>query len=170
MTFEEICKENYSRIFKYILAITGNHECAENLTQDVFYIALKKGDSFLHHNKPEAFLYKTAKNLVLEYFRTSKKHMTEELTENISLRQYDVFDSICRQYDDAVDIEHYQNQVLSMLSDEDRELYYAYYKKQLSMGEIAGNMQMKEPAVRMRYVRLRKKIRQLVKKLEISEF
>ena len=42
MTFEQICKENYSRIFKYIYAITCDRECAENLTQEVFYIALKK--------------------------------------------------------------------------------------------------------------------------------
>lgn len=170
MTFEQICKDNYSRIFKYILASTGDKEYAENLTQEVFYIALKKGDRFLQHDLPEAFLYKTAKNLILEYFRKSKKHLTAELHENISLPQTDIFDLICQQYDDRIDIDAYRHKVLDMLSNEDRHLYDAHYKDQMSMREISKDMQITETAVRMRYVRLRKKIRQLVKQLEISEF
>ena len=57
-----------------------------------------------------------------------------------------------------------------MLSVEDRQLYDAHYKDQLSMREISKNMQMTEPAIRMRYVRLRKRIRHLVKQLNLSEF
>ncbi len=30
--FEKICKDNYSRIFKYILGMTGSRECAWDLT------------------------------------------------------------------------------------------------------------------------------------------
>ncbi len=169
-TFEQICKENYSRIFKYILAATGNKEQTENLTQEVFYIALKKGDRFLQHDIPEAFLYKTAKNLVLEYFRKSKKYITEELDENISLPQSDVFNLICQQYDDRVNIEAYRHKVLDMLSVEDRQLYDAHYKDRLPMREISKNMQMTETAIRMRYVRLRKRIRHLIKQLQLSDF
>lgn len=170
MTFEQICEDNYSRIFKYLLAITADRECAQNLTQEVFYIALKKGDSFLQHDIPEAFLYKTAKNLALEYFRKSKKLAVAELDENISIRQNDVFDFICQKYDDTVDIEKYRRIVLDMLSKEDKQLYHAYYTDHLSMGEIAKALGRNETAVRMRYVRLRKRIRQLIKQLKISEF
>lgn len=170
MTFEQICQENYSRIFKYILAATGDKEYSENLTQEVFFIAFKKGDRFLQHNIPEAFLYKTARNLILEYFRKSKKYLTEELDENILLPQPDVFDLICQQYNDRIDIEAYRHKVLDMLSVEDKQLYDAHYKERLTMHEIAKNMQMNETAVRMRYVRLRKKIRQLIKELQLSEF
>jgi len=170
MTFEQICEENYSRIFKYILVITGDKECAGNLTQEVFLIALKKGDRFLHHEKPEAFLYKTAKNLTLEYFRKSQKFITEELNDNLSLSQNDVFDVICQKYDDTIDIEKYRNKILGMLSPEDNKLYHAYYTKRLSMGEIARIMHMNEPAIRMRYMRLRKRIRLYVKQLKISDF
>lgn len=170
MTFEQICKENYSRIFKYIYAITCDRECAENLTQEVFYIALKKGDSFLSLDTPEAFLYKTAKNLTLEHFRKSKKYRTEELDDNLVLWQNDIFDILCKKYDDTIDLELYQKKILDMLSEEDRQLYHAYYTKGLSMREIAGKLKLKEAAVRMRYVRLRKRIRQLVKELKLSEF
>ena len=66
-TFEKICETQYSRIFKYILGMTGNQEDAKDLTQEVFFIAYQKGKEFERHEKPEAFLYMTAKNLVFTY-------------------------------------------------------------------------------------------------------
>lgn len=108
MTFEQICEENYSRIFKYIYAITCDRECAENLTQEVFYIALKKGEALLSRDTPEAFLYKTAKNLTLEHFRKSKKYRTEELDDNLVLWQDDIFDILCQKHDDTIDLELYR--------------------------------------------------------------
>ena len=85
MEFEEICRENYARIYNYILAKTGKKEAAEDIAQDVFLIALRKGDAFLHHEKPVAFLYVTARNLILEYYKKTKA----------SFRQTGISQNIC---------------------------------------------------------------------------
>ena len=42
MQFEEICRENYARIYNYILAKTADRETAEDITQDVFFIAFQR--------------------------------------------------------------------------------------------------------------------------------
>ena len=47
---------------------------AEDLTQEVFLIAWQKGEDFMKHEKPEAFLYKTAKIKVLETLREEKRN------------------------------------------------------------------------------------------------
>ena len=52
--FEELCRENYGRIYRYIYALAGNKQTAEDLIQDVFIIAYEKGDAFLSHENPPA--------------------------------------------------------------------------------------------------------------------
>lgn len=168
--FEKICGENYSRIFKYILGMTGQKECAEDLTQEVFLIAYKKGKEFERHEKPEAFLYKTAKNLVLAYFRKSRKEILKEPDAGTASQEGDIFDQLCRKHENSVVEEMYRDEVFSHISPKNMELYRRYYVEHQSMREIAKAMKMSEPATRMSFVRLRREIRQWVHRLELGEF
>lgn len=79
MQFEEICRENYARIYNYILAQTAESEMAKHITQDVFFIAFQKKEAFLLHEKPVAFLYTTARNLILDYYKRTKEAIAGEL-------------------------------------------------------------------------------------------
>lgn len=170
VTFEKICEIWYSRIFKYILGMTGSREDAKDLTQEVFFIAYQKGKEFERHEKPGAFLYATAKNLVLEYYRKRKKEILEEPNENIVDKEGDIFEQICRKHEDSVEDEHYKLKVLHELSTEQMELYEKYYVKHQSMKEIASAMGISETAVRMRYVRLRKEIKKAINKFKLGDF
>lgn len=85
-TFEELCQENYSRIYKYIFSMTGSKESTEDLIQEVFIAAYEKGEAFLRHEKPAAFLYKTARNMTVTYLKNLKRQRIsamEYLSENI---------------------------------------------------------------------------------------
>lgn len=168
--FENICEENYSRIFKYILGMTGQKECAEDLTQEVFLIAYKKGKAFERHEKPEAFLYKTAKNLVLAYSRNARKEILKEPDTEMASREGDIFEQLCRKHENRVVEELYKEEVFRHISPKYMELYRRYYVEHQSMGEIAREMQMSEPAVRMSFVRLRREIKDRVRKLQLGEF
>lgn len=170
ITFETICKENYSRIFKYIYAMTGQRECAEDLTQEVFYIAYKRGKDFLKHEKPEAFLYKTAKNLVLVYFRKTQKEILKEPETEAADREGDLFEQLCARHEDSVEVEEYREQILQKMSPAKMELYRRYYVEHQPIREIAEEMHMSESAVRMRFVRLRREIRKKVHALRLGEF
>lgn len=169
MQFEEVCRENYARIYNYILAKTGSKEAAEDITQDVFLIAYQKGDEFLEHEKPIAFLYVTAKNLVLESFRQREKEKLSEEMEILSDSK-DVFEEICRERAQRVDERQYQKQVLQKLTETEQQFYRKHYVEKKPMKAIAGEMGMSETAVRMKYVRLRKKVRGIVSDLRLDEF
>lgn len=169
-TFEKICEDNYGRIYKYILGMTANSECAKDLTQEVFLIAYKQGKKFEKHEKPEAFLYTTAKNLVLAYFRKSKKEILMEPDENLSDKEGDIFQQLCKSYEDSIETEKYKAEVLKYLSEQNRQLYHKYYIQHQAMREIAAEMGASETAIRMKYVRLRKEVKRIVKNLKLGEF
>lgn len=173
MKFEEICQENYAKIYNYILAKTANREAAEDLTQDVFLIALRKGDTFLHHEKPTAFLYVTAKNLVFDYFKKKRevpaRQAPLEETEN-ALTSPDAFEALCRQRSVSVDEERYRKQVLQKLLPKERDLYRRYYVDQKPMKLIAREFRISEAALRMKYMRIRRKIRRIAAELGLDEF
>ena len=173
MQFEKICSENYARIYNYILAKTGEKEAAEDITQDVFLIALQKGDAFLEHEKPIAFLYTTAKNLVLEYYKKGKSISAKESgfeEFKILSFQKDVFEELCLQKSGSIDENIYREQVLSKLKPNERVLYRQYYIDKKPMKAIAREFHISEPAIRMKYMRIRKKIQKIVAGMKLDDF
>jgi len=66
--------------------MTGSKESTEDLIQEVFIAAYEKGEAFLRHEKPAAFLYKTARNMTVTYLKNLKRQRIsamEYLSENI---------------------------------------------------------------------------------------
>lgn len=169
MQFEKICKENYAKIYNYVLAKTGKKEAAEDITQETFYIAYQNKDSFLKHENPIAFLYLTAKNLICEYFRKVKKEIPCETVET-GAEDKDIFEQICSQNEQTIDEGFYCEQILSKLNESEQTLYRKYYIDKENMSQIASELGIKETAVRMKYVRIRKKVRTLVADLGLNDF
>lgn len=170
MPFEKLCRENYARIYNYILAKTGQKEIAEDLTQDVFLIAFQKEETLLCHEKPIAFLYTTAKHLVLEYYKKNKTKETELDESKITAFEKDAFEELCLLKSSGVNEIYYQRQVLQKLRPKERDLYRKYYIDKKPMSVIAEELQMSEPAIRMKYMRIRKKVRKIVADLKLDDF
>lgn len=173
MNFEEICLENYARIYNYILAKTANRETAEDLTQDVFLIAFQKGEAFLSHEKPVAFLYATARNLVLDHFKKAREVPAREAPlEDFEVLPpcRDAFEELCLQKSDSVNAEDYRKQVLRKLKPKERDFYRKYYVDKKPMKQIAREFQTSEAAVRMKYMRIRRKVQRIAAELKLDEF
>lgn len=168
--FEQICEECYPRIYRYLLGISGSRELAEELTQETFLIAYQKGKEFLRHEKPLAFLYKTACNLAKEQYRRQKREQPAELSDEQFPSCGDAFSELVVEHENSVDVEPYIKVILDSLSEQQRVLYWKYYEEHKSMGEIAREMALSEPAVRMKYVRLRREIRRRVSDLRLGDF
>lgn len=169
MQFEDICKETYPKIYNYILARTRSKEAAEDITQEVFLIAYKKGNSFLSHENPVAFLYVSAKNLLLDYFRETAKSAPLEEQEIVDARG-DIFEQIRMEHADSIDENIYLKQVIERLNEKERKLYDLYYVLKKPMKVIAKELRLNEAALRMKYVRLRKKVRRIVADLDLDSF
>ena len=43
---EKMCAEYYEVVFRYLLTLTRDYDMAEELTQETFYRAIQKADTF----------------------------------------------------------------------------------------------------------------------------
>lgn len=173
-TFEQICEENYLRIYRYVYIMTKNRQVSEDITQEVFLKAYEKGQALLEHPSPEGFLCKTARFLTYDAVRKQAREKTEPL-EDADLqgaargRSQDLFHEMETEQDAALDEEQMAQQILCRLSKDEQSLYRSYYIEGQSMKDLAQSLGMKESTLRMRYLRLRKKIKRLVKELHLEE-
>ncbi len=168
-SFDELCQENYSKIYKYIFGMSGSKETTEDLIQEVFTVAYEKGEAFINHEKPLAFLYRTARNLTLTHLKRQKAYILEPLPDNISNNETDLYDKILMEQDMKIDETAYTQQVLSCLKTNQHELYKQRYIERKSIKEIANDQGISEIAIRMRLVRLRREVQGIVKKLKLGE-
>lgn len=167
--FEELCQGNYKRIYKYIFTMTGSKEATEDLIQDVFMVAYKKGDNFLKHEKPTAFLYRTARNLTLTYIKHRRNSVVECLSENIAGDDADLCEKLLTDIDRKIDETAYTGEVIGSLNSNQYKLYTQRYIEHKSIKEIASDQGVSETAMRMRLVRLRREIQVIVKELKLDE-
>ncbi len=72
--------------------------------------------------------------------------------------------------DRRIDAPLYLEAVLSRLDDEKRRLYALRYLEKKSMAEIAVLLALRDEALRMRYVRLRREIREIVGEIAEQNF
>ncbi|HHV29341.1 RNA polymerase sigma factor [Acetivibrio mesophilus] len=171
-TFEELCQENYSRIYKYIFSMTGSKESTEDLIQEVFMVAYEKGETFLQHEKPVAFLYKTARNMSLTHLKNLKRQRIssmEYLSENIPKEDTDLCETLLMELDRKIDETAYTGEVIANLNANQHNLYKQRYIDGKSIKEIASEQGVSETAMRMRLVRLRREIQSIIKKLKLGE-
>lgn len=168
-SFEEHCRDNYNRIYKYIYALTGNRESAEDLIQDVFTVAFGKGDSFLRHENPPAFLYRTARNLTLTYLKRQQRYGVEPLDENTAGGDMDLCQQLLKDQDRQLDETAYALAVISRLDTKQQALYQERYVAHKPIQELALAQDVSEPAMRMRLMRLRREILSAVKDLKLDE-
>lgn len=167
--FKVLCDENYKRIYRYIYAMTSDRTLTEDLVQDVFLAAYEKGDAFLSHEKPAAFLYKTAKFLTCSALRKVQARREETLSGDFPSLERDPAEVLSMEDDRQIDEMDHVPQVLGKLSVEQRDLYNRYYLNHEPMKEIAASLGLKEPALRMRYVRLRKDVRRIISEIDFQE-
>lgn len=70
---EEIYKEYFNAINKYLFCLTNNKDISEELTQETFYKAVQKIDKYKEEYDISAWLCKIAKNLWYDQCRKNKK-------------------------------------------------------------------------------------------------
>ncbi|MCH1625636.1 RNA polymerase sigma factor [Ferdinandcohnia quinoae] len=72
MKLEELYKEIQPRIYAFFFVKTSSREIAEDLTQEVFYEAIKGMNSFSQTSTIQTWLFAIAKNRLKKYFRSKK--------------------------------------------------------------------------------------------------
>lgn len=80
--FDFFYRENFPRIFKYTYTMTGNHEEAEQLTQETFTKLFNYFLSNTHIRSRKALAYRIASNSCVDYLRRKRK--TKEIMNRMN--------------------------------------------------------------------------------------
>lgn len=75
----------------------------------------------------------------------------------------DLYEAILDDYDKQIDVDDYVAYIIDALPEEKKALYKMYYVDRKSYREISSVLSISEPAVRMKFMRLKKDIKKIVK-------
>lgn len=159
--FSTIYKMFYQRIYRFCyINCYNDSELASDICQETFIRAWKtirsfswdKGGSF------QAYLFRIARNLIIDQSRKKKEAPIEEAEEIVDTGE-DFVESI----DKEDTIEKVQT-VLRGLNEQERELVTLRFFEELSFTEVSQAIGMSEGNVRVKTHRLMKKLKKLLEK------
>ena len=170
--FERLCEDYYEKVLRYLYYALGDETAAREVVQEVFLTACAKRELLAQHPNPGGFLFLTAKNLAKKARREAFARMAREplTADGLPPEQADDGAEIERALDAAVDTDAWVERVLARLDPAKRTLYNLHYVQGVPMKEIAARYGLGEAAVRMRYMRLRREIRELAARVAEENF
>lgn len=134
--FAQLYETHFDKIYRYVILRVGKRAEAEDMTQQVFVKAYEAISSFRWKGIPfSAWLFRIARNLVIDYIRKEKKRPTVSFEE--SLVASDSNPGL--EVEQRLDIE----QVVSAtrrLTEAQREVISLRFAGGLSVAEVAGVM------------------------------
>lgn len=152
--FGFLYKEYYQRIYRYCRISLYNDITAEDVCQETFLRAWKSLPSFIitEQGTFQAFLYRIARNLIIDLSR-KKKEFSLAAYEEIESDE-DHVESLGRKEDIAK-----VQQALAKLDEKDRQIIILRYFEELSHADVAKVIGIKEGALRVRTMRLLEKLK-----------
>ena len=73
MDIERMYREYFTPVYRYALSLVRDHDLAEEITQEAFFKALKKIDSYRGEASLRAWLCQIAKNLYLDMLKKQSR-------------------------------------------------------------------------------------------------
>jgi RNA polymerase sigma-70 factor (ECF subfamily) len=156
--FDEIYKELQPKILGFICARVNSVEDAEDISADVFIKVYNNLADFKWQGVSiNAWIYRIAKNAIIDYYRKVDKNKRKVDFDSISDKIKDSSpDILTNLLDDEEKRSLYM--AISELDFEDQYLIYYKYFEELSLEEIAKRMRLSETNVGTRLHRLRRKL------------
>ena len=149
--------EEYSKIvYKYLFCLTNNKDISEELTQETFYKAILKIDTFKGKCKMSVWLCQIARNL---WYNTYKKQKKIKIVEASEL---EVIPDIISTEEQIIENEEKRDfyQKLSKLDKNIRDVIYLRIHGNLSFKEIAEILGKTEGAVRVMFYRGKQQLKE----------
>ena len=152
----------YDEISYFIQKLTGDKNLAKDLTQDT-YVKVLQNNNKLDDTLPKAYLYKIAKNLVIDKIRRDKLLTQVHYEEDkCSIPLNDMPDEIISQENRKEKLKI----CIQNLSAQNKKAFVLYYYKGYTRTEIAELMNISRNAVEKNITRATLKIKEQMKKDE----
>jgi len=153
---EQIYKEYFETVNKYLFCLTHNSDISEELTQETFYRAVKKIDTYKGECKISVWLCQIAKNLWFDQCRRNKKIINSD--ENL------IYEQLINTTEEQVvandeKISLYKR--MQELDEKTREVMYLRITGELSFKEIGIVLNKTENWARVTFYRGKTKLKEV---------
>ena len=155
--FQEVYNLYFRDVYRYALSLCRNEAVAEEITQETFYKALQKLDSFDGKCKVSVWLCQIAKNTYISMCRKDK-HLDPDADTALLPDNRNIEDNFCNQ-ETAFAI----HKVLHTMAEPYKEVFSLRTFGELSFKQIAELFGKTEAWARVTYHRARLKIKEELK-------
>lgn len=154
---EKIYEEYFVIVNKYLFCLTHNNDLSEELTQETFYRAVKKIDTYKGECKMSVWLCQIAKNLWYDECRKNKKIIIIEENSLFDIQTLDNVEEKVISNDEKLSL-YKKMQVLDVKT---REVMYLRISGELSFKEIGIIMNKTENWARVTFYRGKNQLKEV---------
>ena len=154
---EEIYKKYFETVNKYLFCLTHNNNISEELTQETFYKAVKKINTYKGECKMSVWLCQIAKNLWYDQCRKNKKFVNIDEANLLNIQDLNILEDQVILKDGKVSLfKKMQN-----LDEKTREVMYLRITGELSFKEIGLVLNKTENWARVTFYRGKKSLEEV---------
>lgn len=166
---KELCNEYYNDVYRYCFSQIHDVQDSKDLTQEVFALFVEKA-SELDDENIKAWLFSVAAIKIKQTFKdkvATTRFVSYDCDTGMpsgeldSIVLLDILDVINRVDDETIDRE--KEKIISVLTDEEKELYNDVYLNNKKYKEIAKEKGMNIKTISVKTYRLREKIKAIAK-------
>ena len=154
---EQIYEEYFETVNKYLFCLTHNNDISEELTQETFYKAVKKINTYKGECKISVWLCQIAKNLWYDQCRKNKKIIDIKEEDLFDIESLDTTEQQVVSNEEKISL-YKKMQKLDELT---REVIYLRITGELSFEEIATILNKTENWARVTFYRGKQKLKEV---------
>lgn len=153
---EQIYKEYFAIVNKYLFCLTHNNDVAEELTQETFYKAVKKINTYREECKMSVWLCQIAKNVWYDSLRKNKKQVNIDDSELFNIEDMNKLEESIVLKEAKLSL--YKK--MQELDEKTREVIYLKITGELTFKEIGEILNRTETWARVTFYRGKNKLRE----------
>lgn len=154
---EKIYEEYFETVNKYLFCLTRNNDISEELTQETFYKAVKKIDTYKGECKMSVWLCQIAKNLWYDQCRKNKKLVDVKETDLLNVQAFNTLEEQIILNDEKISL--YKK--MQHLDEKTREVMYLRITGELSFKEIGIILNKTENWARVTFYRGKNELKEV---------
>lgn len=154
---EKIYEEYFETVNKYLFCLTHNNDISEELTQETFFKAVKKIDTYKGDCKMSVWLCQIAKNLWYDECRKNKKIINIDENNLFDIQIIDSTEETVISNDEKILL--YKK--LQLLDERTREVMYLRITGELSFKEIGIILNKTENWARVTFYRGKNQLKEV---------
>lgn len=144
--FEAFYRSTAGSLWSYIYRLTGNATATDDLLQKTFFRFLRASPAVENEDHMRRYLFRTATNLVMDYFREAKRERGDEMPQTVTIDY------------PSRELRHDLQRVFSELKPQERALLWLAHVEEASHDEIGEALGVKSKSVRVLLFRARKRL------------